>query len=128
MFRTLTVRSSVIHTLQKKRSDLKILMGPKDQPNMHRLNGDVVTPLFHHLGASSWHSYDAALIVSLGRIDRNTWLGGVGLAAFVSAVGVAIWIGMLRLRLKRRRASLGARSRSPDPVSFGGLDETLKRA
>lgn len=34
---------------------------------MHNLNGDVVTPLFHHLGSSSWHSYDAAMIVSLGK-------------------------------------------------------------
>lgn len=122
------MRPSVIHTLQKKRSDLRILMGPKDQPNMHRLNGDVVTPLFHHLGASSWHSYDAALIVSLGRIDRNTWLRAVGLAVFVSALGVTIWIGMLRLRLKRRRVSLSGRSRSPDPASFDGVEETLKRA
>jgi hypothetical protein len=34
---------------------------------MHNLNGPVSTPLFNHLGSSSWHSYDAAMIVSLGK-------------------------------------------------------------
>ncbi|KIN05910.1 glycosyltransferase family 32 protein, partial [Oidiodendron maius Zn] len=78
MFSTGCHYASVIHTLQKNRSDLRILTGSKDAPNIHRLNGDVVTPLFHHLGASSWHSFDAALIVSLGRIDRGAWIRGVG--------------------------------------------------
>lgn len=95
---------------------------------MHRLNGDVVTPLFHHLGASSWHSFDAALIVSLGRIERNTWMRGVAFVLFISALGVAVWVGMLRLRLKRRRASSSARSRSPDPASFDCPEESFKRA
>lgn len=58
---------SAIHTLQPHRADLKILAGPPDNPRLHSLNGDVVTPLFHHLGTSSWHSFDAALIVTLGR-------------------------------------------------------------
>jgi hypothetical protein len=34
---------------------------------MHSLNGPVSTPIFNHLGSSSWHSYDAAMIVSLGK-------------------------------------------------------------
>ena len=29
---------------------------------MHRLNGNVTTPLFKHLGSSSWHSWDAAIV------------------------------------------------------------------
>ena len=95
---------------------------------MHRLNGDVVTPLFHHLGASSWHSFDAALIVSLGRIDKGTWIRGVVFVVFVCALGVVVWEAMLRLRLKRRRASSSGRSRSPDPASFDGSEESLKRA
>jgi hypothetical protein len=33
----------------------------------YTLNGDVMAPLFHHLGASSWHSFDAFLIVSVGK-------------------------------------------------------------
>lgn len=95
---------------------------------MHRLNGDVVTPLFHHLGASSWHSFDAALIVSLGRIDRNAWMRGVSLVLFVSGLGVVAWMAMLRLRLKRRRASSSGRSRSPEGPSFDGLEGSFKRA
>lgn len=95
---------------------------------MHRLNGDVVTPLFHHLGASSWHSFDAALIVSLGRIDRNAWMRGVSLVLFVSGLGVVAWMAMLRLRLKRRRASSSGRSRSPEGASFDSLEESFKRA
>jgi hypothetical protein len=95
---------------------------------MHRLNGDVVTPLFHHLGASSWHSFDAALIVSLGRIDRGAWIRGVGFVLFICALGVIVWEGMLRLRLKRRRASSTGRSRSPDAAPFDGPEENFKRA
>lgn len=32
----------------------------------HKLNGHVVTPLFEHLGASSWHKGDAKMILRLG--------------------------------------------------------------
>ncbi|KIN03418.1 glycosyltransferase family 32 protein [Oidiodendron maius Zn] len=65
MFSTGCHYASVVHTLQKTRSDLRILAGPKELPNLHRLNGNVITPLFHHLGSSSWHSFDASLIVSM---------------------------------------------------------------
>ena len=95
---------------------------------MHRLNGDVVTPLFHHLGASSWHSFDAALIVSIGRIDRNTWMRGAAIVLLISALAVVAWVGMLRLRLKRRRTSSSGRSRSPDAASFDCPKENFKRA
>lgn len=33
----------------------------------HMLRGKVTTPLFAHGGASSWHSWDAAVIVSIGK-------------------------------------------------------------
>jgi hypothetical protein len=58
---------SAIHTLQRNRPELKVLSGPPSNPKLHSLNGDVVTPLFHHLGTSSWHSFDASFIVLLGR-------------------------------------------------------------
>ncbi|KAM0247512.1 hypothetical protein ACHAQJ_009818 [Trichoderma viride] len=62
MFSTGCHYASVIHAYEPDRSDLKILPGP-----MHSLNGRVTTPIFEHLGSSSWHSYDAHFITSLGR-------------------------------------------------------------
>ncbi len=58
---------STIHAFQPNRTELKILAGPRWNRRMHSLNGPVSTPLFNHLGSSSWHSYDAAMIVSLGK-------------------------------------------------------------
>ncbi|ETS03728.1 putative glycosyl transferase [Trichoderma reesei RUT C-30] len=64
MFSTGCHYASVVHAAQPQpgRGELKILPGP-----MHSLNGRVKTPIFEHLGSSSWHSYDARFIMSLGR-------------------------------------------------------------
>jgi len=56
----------------------------------------VVTPLFHHLGTSSWHSYDASLIVSIGKGSK--WLRFVFVGFILGVVGV----GALAMRAKRR--------------------------
>ncbi|KAM4064957.1 glycosyltransferase sugar-binding containing DXD motif domain-containing protein [Hirsutella rhossiliensis] len=61
MFSTGCHFASVIHALQPNRTDLKVLPKP-----MHSLNGPSSTPIFDHLGSSSWHSYDARLITALG--------------------------------------------------------------
>lgn len=85
----------MVHAYQQDRSELKILAGTPGNFKMHSLNGQVSTPIFNHLGSSSWHSYDAAMIVSLGKY--KDWklpvvgLGGVGVAFFVIK------------RIKRRR-------------------------
>jgi inositol phosphorylceramide mannosyltransferase catalytic subunit len=85
----------MIHAYQPNRSELKILAGPPDNFKMHSLNGHVSTPIFNHLGSSSWHSYDAALIVSAGRI--------IGTKMPVLAIaGGAIAFLFIR-RAKRRR-------------------------
>ncbi|KAL1838455.1 hypothetical protein VTJ49DRAFT_2652 [Mycothermus thermophilus] len=101
MFSTGCHYASTIHTLQPAhlRAKLKILSGPKTNPNMHRLNGPVSTPLFNHLGSSSWHAYDAAMIVALGKsAAARTWvLPVVG----ISAVGVAFCV-VRRVRRRRR--------------------------
>lgn len=76
-----------IHTLQPNRTDLKILAGPETNPNLHSLNGNVVTPLFHHLGSSSWHSYDGRLIVSLGKAEVQ-----MGLLFVAIMLGVAAFL------------------------------------
>jgi mannosyltransferase OCH1-like enzyme len=65
MFSTGCHYASVIHTRQENRADLKILPGP-----LHSLNGRVLTPIFEHLGSSSWHSYDARYITTLGKMPR----------------------------------------------------------
>ncbi|OTA01658.1 GT32 glycosyltransferase family 32 protein [Trichoderma parareesei] len=64
MFSTGCHYASVVHAAQPQpgRGELKVLPGP-----MHSLNGHVKTPIFEHLGSSSWHSYDARFIMSLGR-------------------------------------------------------------
>ncbi|KAK4221340.1 glycosyltransferase [Podospora fimiseda] len=67
MFSTGCHYASTIHAFQKDRTELKILSGTRENPGMHSLNGPVSTPIFNHLGSSSWHSYDAALIVSIGK-------------------------------------------------------------
>ncbi|KAL2270551.1 hypothetical protein VTJ83DRAFT_2735 [Remersonia thermophila] len=87
MFSTGCHYASTIHTLQPThlRAKLKILAGPPDtNPTMHHLNGRVSTPLFNHLGSSSWHAYDAAMLVALGKSSAvmRTW-------AFVPVVGIS---------------------------------------
>jgi hypothetical protein len=86
---------STIHAFQHNRTELKILGGTRENPGMHSLNGPVSTPVFKHLGSSSWHSYDAAMIVSLGR--NHAWkLPLVGFAV----VGLA-FVVMKRARKRR---------------------------
>jgi hypothetical protein len=83
-----------IHAYQRNRTELKVLAGPPDNFKLHSLNGPVSTPIFNHLGSSSWHSYDAAMIVSLG---KSRWKGPVMLAIASTGVFVAI------RRSRRRR-------------------------
>jgi hypothetical protein len=87
----------MIHALQRNRIDLKILAGPKGNRRLHNLNGPVSTPIFNHLGSSSWHSYDAAMIVSLGK-NQGWKLPLVG----VAVVGLAFFV----IRRVKRRAML----------------------
>lgn len=94
MFSTGCHYASAIHTLQLNRKDLKILTGTKENPKLHRLNGEVVTPLFHHLGSSSWHSFDAASIVLLGKPETQMWI------LFVGAI-IAVVILVFKRRLRR---------------------------
>ncbi|KAK4160645.1 glycosyltransferase [Cladorrhinum sp. PSN259] len=72
MFSTGCHYASTIHAFQSNRTELKILSGTRENPKMHSLNGPVSTPIFNHLGSSSWHSYDAALIVSIGKAHAWT--------------------------------------------------------
>lgn len=92
MFSTGGHFASVLHTLQPDRSESKVLPGP-----LHSLNGRVTTPLFEHLGSSSWHSYDAQLITLLGNAHLVPIFFGIGIAL---ALFVRRKMILRRLRLK----------------------------
>jgi hypothetical protein len=68
----------------------------------HMLRGVVTTPLMAHGGASSWHGWDAALILTLGK----HYLFFVTIAAFASTL---VTISLVRCclcgRVRRRRMS-----------------------
>ncbi|KAH0499680.1 hypothetical protein TgHK011_006857 [Trichoderma gracile] len=80
MFSTGCHYASVMHAAQPQpgRGELKILPAP-----MHSLNGRVKTPIFEHLGSSSWHSYDARFFMSLRRELNQVVLFCVGIALVV---------------------------------------------
>lgn len=96
--------TSTIHALAPLplRKTLKILAGPATNPSLHSLNGPVSTPLFDHLGSSSWHSYDAALIVGLGK-SRHALRR---ITLFV--VGVLIALALVMRRRRRGAVVRGA--------------------
>lgn len=70
--------------------------------NSHMLRGKVVTSLFAHGGASSWHGWDAATIVMIGK-HYGYFL--VLLALTVGTAGVTLW------RLSKGRSSCRRRRR-----------------
>ncbi|KXG51267.1 uncharacterized protein PGRI_095280 [Penicillium griseofulvum] len=113
MFSTGCHYASTVYTLQENRSDLRILSGPHDNPNMHMLNGFVDTPLFRHLGSSSWHTKDARLILMLKDIEPK-----VILLIAVIATGMLlslVWCCRLARRRLSSRQDVESDSRSPSP-------------
>src|SRR5687767_14922988 len=82
--------------MQHNRTDLKVLAGPEDNIELHSLNGRVSTPLFDHLGSSSWHSHDAALVILAGK------LVGLWLYLFI-IIGVLVLAVLLIIDSKTRR-------------------------
>jgi hypothetical protein len=105
------------------RDKLHILWGPN---GMHQLSGAVTTPLFRHLGMSSWHSFDGAIWAvfkdghALSITSRGTY---VRLAGFVLlVVGLIAW--RRRIRGRRRRKSWVERWENPDS-SLGLLKEAV---
>lgn len=65
MFSTGCMYVSSHHAIYSQRDELKVLGGENN-----RLNGPAETPLFRHLGASSWHRGDAKLFVQLGKLVK----------------------------------------------------------
>lgn len=90
-----------IFTLQENRSPLRILGGIPGSPRLHMLNGHVDTPLFRHLGSSSWHNFDAALINWMGHLQRG-WV----LIYLSFLVSLLLTVFLTRRCLRRRRGSI----------------------
>ncbi|KKK25983.1 hypothetical protein ARAM_007594 [Aspergillus rambellii] len=90
MFSTGCHYASTIYTLQQNRTNLRILAGTPQLPNLHMLNGFVDTPLFRHFGSSSWHSKDARLIAFFKNMDQRILFAVLvfSLAASVSCLVV----------------------------------------
>jgi hypothetical protein len=91
--------------------DMHILWGPH---RLHQLSGAVTTPLFRHLGLSSWHSADGA-IVHFFKFGP----AGQVLFAFVrwSAVAMACYVAALYWRWYRSPARMRRRrTRSMEKV------------
>ncbi|RKO86844.1 nucleotide-diphospho-sugar transferase, partial [Blyttiomyces helicus] len=66
MFSTGCTYLSAQHLVSPHRNQLKVLSGLNN-----KLSGNSTTPLFHHLGASSWHSSDAPVFNALGRFLKS---------------------------------------------------------
>lgn len=71
---------------------MRILGGTEDNRRLHMLNGFVDTPLFRHLGSSSWHSSDAFLINSLGHPRKGPIIVLVVVVSFLTGSLLAICV------------------------------------
>jgi hypothetical protein len=83
------------------RDALRILWGPD---GMHQLSGVVVTPLFKHMGMSSWHSYDGA-IITLFKPGHALGIIPFGLVLRLAGIGVLIASIVHFWRWRSRRQS-----------------------
>ncbi|KAJ3036774.1 hypothetical protein HDV00_002386 [Rhizophlyctis rosea] len=88
--------------------EIKILGGQRN-----KLSGRVVTPLFRHLGASSWHEDDAKVFTNLGKVFKEVGsvfgeMGGVVLSVvLVLGVFVGVMAWWRRMCGRRAKASGG---------------------
>lgn len=98
MFSTGCHYASTIFTTQSNRTTIRILGGTPDSPHLHMLNGFAETPLFRHLGSSSWHSFDAALINWLGHLRRGPLVICLAVVSFVTSFVLTMCISCLRRR------------------------------
>jgi hypothetical protein len=66
----------------------------------HMLRGKVVTPLFGHGGASSWHGWDAAAIVLVG--DHYGYFLALGSLGCLCGFALVLRIASSRRTVRRR--------------------------
>ncbi|OXV05619.1 hypothetical protein Egran_06613 [Elaphomyces granulatus] len=111
MFSTGCHYASTLYTLQPHRAALRILAGTNAHPRLHMLNGFVETPLFRHLGTSSWHSFDAIFINMIGNSKRLPLLIFLVVASFVAGSLAAVYATM---RIRARCSTPKTCGTSPD--------------
>ncbi|KAE8380069.1 hypothetical protein BDV26DRAFT_150787 [Aspergillus bertholletiae] len=112
MFSTGCHYASTIYTTQPNRTSLRILSGPPDQPKMHMLNGFVDTPLFRHLGTSSWHASDALFVRMMEGVGERI-LYCILSAAIVGGCLAILWSVVAR----RRAITVETSMLSPSKIS-----------
>lgn len=97
-----------IYTTQANRTGLRILSGPPTDPRMHMLNGFVDTPLFSHLGTSSWHAQDVVIFKFLDALRASwTYLLAFGVGFGIVALIVLGTLGVMRQSSRRTVSTIG---------------------
>lgn len=71
----------------------------------HKLNGHVVTPLFEHLGASSWHKGDAKVILQLGLVVES--VKRVPILGLAFSVASLVVLAIVLIARKKHNEALG---------------------
>lgn len=94
-----------IYTMQRNTSTLRVLTGPPENPRMHMLNGVVNTPLFRHLGSSSWHEKDARFIKAFANMDQRVAFGMVLFALVAGCWAVSLCVSRCRAWHQREAVS-----------------------
>lgn len=75
---------------------------------MHTLNGHVETPLFRHLGSSSWHSFDGRFIYLLGKVAKSVWmLVLMMLALLIVSLTMICYHTMIKRRCRQANGERG---------------------
>ncbi|KPI43677.1 Inositol phosphoceramide mannosyltransferase 1 [Cyphellophora attinorum] len=108
--------STMYATTTLPRTNLRVLQGPPSQPRMHQLNGNASTPIFRHLGSSSWHSWDAAFFKlfrhpsqaagGLLANARDAKCATLGLVPLLGIVGAMVLVLKVVYKAVRRRRLL----------------------
>lgn len=115
------VRSFAGHDTTEK-DKVHILADQHGNMDPHMLRGAITTPLFKHGGASSWHGWDAAAIVLIGK----HYVAFLAILAFGIACGIMIVSKFVMQRRSRRSSSPVRRSmekRSHDEERMVGVKE-----
>ncbi|TFK47994.1 hypothetical protein OE88DRAFT_1664986 [Heliocybe sulcata] len=88
---------STMHTLYPHREELSVL------PQEYKLNGHVLTPLFEHLGASSWHQSDARAILAIGRLIESIKSSPLLLCLVLFSTAASVFLLAAHCRRRRLR-------------------------
>lgn len=92
----------------RKEDRVYILADEDGNMDPHMLKGKITTPLFAHGGASSWHDWDAAMIVMIG---KHYGYFAFALGSLVGMIVLAGWKLARRNRPRRKSSWRGAISR-----------------